>query len=677
MNIIFIYKGEKAKIQCNPQEKMKDIFKKYESKIGVDITNLFFIYNGNKINEELKFEEIINSSDIKENTINILVFEKNEQIKKENIIKSKEVLCPTCKDNALINIKKYKISFNCKNGHKIKNKILNENMLDLDVSQIVCNICKDNNKGNAFNNIFYRCITCKKNICPLCKAVHDKEHKIINYDNKNCICEKHYMNYIKYCKGCKLNICMKCVKEHIDHDIIDFGFILVNEEDIVKDKNKLEKCINKLNEEINHLIDKLNKLKEYFKIYYNTYNNITINYNIQTINYEILQNINEFKNYNSNIIKDLNNKFNINDDNNINSKFMNIIDLYNQIYEYGNNMKMDNLFEKEPQNLKYKLDITTTNDNWGMNDIFEVFKSYEDNKEYIISPNYENHNLDIFLLLDNKKMMSLSGHKDSVAVVRYFFNNKDINEYLISADSNNLVIIWDITDNYNIKHKFNAYSNGEIYSCLLIFPNNIDDNYIITSTSLISKNNDDSATKIFSLENGNFIKYFENTSNKRIYYLLSWHNKINNKYYIIQISYGKIIINNLLEDELYSELIHQPEDNYNSGFIFSKEKDDYLCSTSENGNINIWDLYKKNILKTINIKNSYLYHIIKWNNKFIIVADYKNGSLKIVNIENENISDINEKNNGALICIKKIFHPKYGESLLTAGENKTIRLWSV
>ena len=87
---------------------MKDIFKKYESKIGSDITNLFFIYNGNKINEELMFEEIINSSDIKENTINILVFEKNEQIKKENIMKSKEVICPTCKDNVLINIKNIK-----------------------------------------------------------------------------------------------------------------------------------------------------------------------------------------------------------------------------------------------------------------------------------------------------------------------------------------------------------------------------------------------------------------------------------------------------------------------------------------------------------------------------------------------------------------------------------------
>ena len=306
MNIIFIYKGEKTTIQCNRQEKMKDIFKKYESKIGLDITNLFFISNGNKINEELMFEEIISASDIKENEINILVYKKNEQIKKENIMKSKEVICPTCKDNVLINIKKYKISFNCKKGHNIKNKLLNENMLDVDLSQIKCNNCKDKNKGNAFNNTFYRCITCKINICPLCKSFHDKSHKIIDYDNKNFICEKHYMNYIKYCKGCKLNICMKCVIEHINHDIIDFGFILVNEEDITKETNKLEKCINKFNEEIDHLIDKLNKLKEYFKIYFNIYKNIISHYNSQTINYEILQNINEFKNYNNIITKDLN-----------------------------------------------------------------------------------------------------------------------------------------------------------------------------------------------------------------------------------------------------------------------------------------------------------------------------------------------------------------------------------
>ena len=677
MDIIFLYKGQETKVQCYKQEKMTDIFKKYESKVGLNVTNLFFIYNGNKINEELKLEEIINKTDINENMINILVYEKNQQIKIENIMKSKEIICPTCKDNVLINMKKYKMSFNCKKGHNIKNKLLSENILDIDMSQIKCNNCKEKNKGNTFNNGFYRCITCKINICPLCKANHDKSHKLIDYDNKNCICEKHYMNYIKYCKGCKLNICMKCVKEHDNHDIIDFGLILINEEDIVKDKNKLKECINKFNEEINHVIDKLNKLKKYMEIYYDIYNNITINYNIEKINYQILQNINEFKNYNNNIIKEINQKISINENNNINNEFMNIINIYNQIFECGNKGKMDNIFGKEPQNLKYKLDITSSNDNYGMNDIFEVFKSYEDDKEYIISPNSEDHNLDIFMLLDNKKIKSLKGHKDSITVVRYFINNKDYNEYLISSDCNYIVIIWDITDNYSIKHKINTNYSGDIYSCLLIFPNNIDDNYIITSTCHISKDNDNSATKIYSLENGKFIKYLDNTNNKRIYYLLSWHNKTNNKYYIIELTYEKIIINNLLEKELYSELMNQSEDNFNSGFIYTKDKNDYLCSSSENGIIYIWDLFKKNILKTINIKNSFLYHIIQWNNIYIIVADYKNGSFKIINLENENVSDINEKNNGALFCIKKIYHPKYGESLLTAGENKTIRLWSV
>ena len=50
-----------------------------------------------------------------------------------------------------------------------------------------------------------------------------------------------------------------------------------------------------------------------------------------------------------------------------------------------------------------------------------------------------------------------------------------------------------------------------IYSCLLIFPDNIDDNYIITSTLCESDDNDKSATKIYSLNNGQFIKYINNT----------------------------------------------------------------------------------------------------------------------------------------------------------------------
>ena len=40
--VIFNFKGVETIIQCNINDKIKDIYKKYESKIGEDISKLFF-----------------------------------------------------------------------------------------------------------------------------------------------------------------------------------------------------------------------------------------------------------------------------------------------------------------------------------------------------------------------------------------------------------------------------------------------------------------------------------------------------------------------------------------------------------------------------------------------------------------------------------------------------------
>ena len=127
--------------------------------------------------------------------------------------------------------------------------------------------------------------------------------------------------------------------------------------------------------------------------------------------------------------------------------------------------------------------------------MFEIYISYIDNKEYLVSPNTNNFNLDIFELINNQKINSLQGHKNKIRTIRYFINNKNKNEYLISADDNKIVIIWDITNNYNIKYNIDTKYGKEIYSCLLIFPNNMNDDYIITSSFNESKNNEDSATQ--------------------------------------------------------------------------------------------------------------------------------------------------------------------------------------
>ena len=137
------------------------------------------------------------------------------------------------------------------------------------------------------------------------------------------------------------------------------------------------------------------------------------------------------------------------------------------------------------------------------------------------------------------------------------------------------------------------------------------------------------------------------------------------------------MINNLLEDELYSELIHEPEVEHFSGFIYNKEFTDYLCSSSKNGYINIWDLHHRNLFSVINTNGCKLAHIIEWNKKYIIVADFNNKSFKIIDMDNNEIYNINPKHKDELACVKKINHPKYGESLLTAGLDQTIKIWGI
>ena len=166
MQVKFSYKGNIIPIQCNKNEKLKEICNKMETKI--ENNSVYYKFKGNKINKELKLKEII-EKDEDINDINILV-NSIDEINKNDLIKSKFIICPECKENIRIKINDYKINlYDCKNGHNINNILLEEyeNTQKLDISKIICNICDKYNKSNSYNNEFYICNTCKKNICPL------------------------------------------------------------------------------------------------------------------------------------------------------------------------------------------------------------------------------------------------------------------------------------------------------------------------------------------------------------------------------------------------------------------------------------------------------------------------------------------------------------------------------
>ena len=139
--------------------------------------------------------------------------------------------------------------------------------------------------------------------------------------------------------------------------------------------------------------------------------------------------------------------------------------------------------------------------------------------------------------------------------MKFFFNSKNNNEYLIKEyrdkNYNFFIIIYDITNNYNIKRKLELankkYSQNKF---LLAFLPKRNENFIIVNETVYGNddNNYNSYTKVYSFESGKFIKTFSNSYNIYIYDLLFWHNKKDNNDYIIQITNDKIFINNLYND---------------------------------------------------------------------------------------------------------------------------------
>ena len=326
----FIYNGINTIIQCNLNEKMKDIYNRFKDKVNLKNKNIYYTYNGKVgINEELKFEEIANIEDKTRKKMNIIIFDNIEEIKEKEIIKSKYIICPECKENIRMNINEYKIDlFKCKNGHNIKNILLNEfeETQNINMTDIICNICKNNNKGISYNNIFYKCLTCNNNICPLCKSNHNKNHIIINYDEKYYICNEHNEKYISYCENCNKNICTLC-DGHKEHKRIFYSDILPKKEELIEKKNKLIYIINEFNSEIKILMNILNEVSNKMNIYYKIYEDMINNYDNKNRNYEIIYNINQIQN-NNNIINELNK---IIESNNIIDKYNNIFNIYKKM----------------------------------------------------------------------------------------------------------------------------------------------------------------------------------------------------------------------------------------------------------------------------------------------------------------------------------------------------------
>jgi len=293
----FNYKGIKTVIQCLEDEKMEEIFKKFSTKVNLDINNLYFLYSGNKINSQLTFAQIISEADKGRKIISILVDELNLEKQKtnSNIISSFFPVCPDCKEMVPFEIYDHKLRLQCTNGHL--------NLLSLKGYDEYRKLNLDKKNNDQNDSSMNTCISCENELCLLCSYKQDKKINNINNNLKNYICDIHNELFISYCKDCKINICMKCIKEHKNHNIVYYWDILPDKAELLKKLEEFKYEIDTYKKYIEDLINKLNDVEKKMEILYNIYYDMINNYEDKYRNYDILRSLNSL--YDNSIIDDL------------------------------------------------------------------------------------------------------------------------------------------------------------------------------------------------------------------------------------------------------------------------------------------------------------------------------------------------------------------------------------
>ena len=396
---------------------------------------------------------------------------------------------------------------------------------------------------------------------------------------------------------------------------------------------------------IKSLIDEINKIKNYKKDGDINNNIITELKELKTKNEEYEQRIKSLEEKNK-IFEDELNKYK-------EDKFKN------------ENKKLFEDFKQNPQDLKFKYEITNERIDAGNFNNFDVFVGLKDKMEYIIYNNKQNFNLDIMRLKDKNILTSLKGHNKQTNVIRYYLKNMS-EDYILSCDQMRLVIVWDIQNHYDKKYKIQPNITGIIFDALLLF-NVFEKDYILLSSS---KENEFSELYEFK-ENVPFIKNIFETNKNNTSYMIPWLN--NDKYYIIECCLkDKISINNLLEEENYANLSLESNGTCCCGYIYN---DIYLCiSDWKNKNIRIWDLINKTIYKQISHNLSHGCEIIPWNNIYAIVGC--KGYFGIINIEEGKfVKKIKYNESNDLRGIKIIKIKNLGECLICSSNGNIIGLF--
>ena len=326
---------------------------------------------------------------------------------------------------------------------------------------------------------------------------------------------------------------------------------------------------------------------------------------------------------------------------------------------------------------------------------YDVFKNPE-GKTILVTPHFDinkqcntegdpskdlekYHYTSLIDLENNEEIQQLEGHKDRIVTCRFFEDPFTKKQYIISADRKYQVKVWDLSDKTAEKGKtifdkaIDQYDNF-IYSVLMVFEKG--KIYVITSTL------GNGETKVYTIGNDN-PKLLKDTKELNIYYLDYWFEKSTtqeeqDEHHIIQCGKSNILISQLNKDTNYSIKTDEQYANNLCAMVFKKGDQDLLITSATRGLIKVIDLKKRQEIYSKDYKDVFFYNFIRWNDQYILLYEAMQRRVLVLDAYNE------YKIVSKVLCpemyydrfIRKVDHPKYGESILSVGIDWKVKLYT-
>lgn len=416
--------------------------------------------------------------------------------------------------------------------------------------------------------------------------------------------------------------------------------------------------------EINLIRTKLNKDYIINKLC-NSYNSFIVEiYNLQEENEKLKEQNNIFMNEFHKVIKDV--QF-LKDEN---CKLVNEIQGLKSFHSRNENKNENNDYLTNPN--KLQLGHYLTDDSYANNVLDNTFVIFNSKENYIYLV-YATEDKNIQCMnVNTKKIIKilLNPHNNNyISNLRYNSDKNNNRDLILSVSKDiNHIKIWDINNWNCIVDLKNIYSCGFIRSACIMNVDNL--NYIIVSNDdefNLIKIYDSSCLKINELPKSEDICYF----------IDSYYDKKDSNYFILSGNRLCVKSFNFKENKLYRKYSEQ---NSKSGHysikISIKDEIASLIESDTDGFIRIWNFHSALLLKKIiACQDTRLNGICLWNENYLF-SGCNDNTIILIDLNNGIASKKIKSHEDKVCSIKKIFHPQYGECLVTQGYKKDqIRIW--